>query len=68
MQNKIETGKTFVRRYCADISGATAVEYGLLVGVLTVGLIASYKVISVNENSLWNSVSNSVEATGNGAP
>ncbi len=52
-----------MRRYCADVSGATAVEYGLVVGVLTVGLIASYKVIAVNENSLWNTVSDSVEAT-----
>ena len=63
MRNKLKAGKCFVRRYCADVSGATAVEYGLVVGVLTVGLIASYKVIAVNENSLWNTVSDSVEAT-----
>ncbi len=68
MQSKLKAGKSFIRRYCADVSGASAVEYGLIVAVLSVALIASYKIIAVNENSLWNSVSDNLEATNTPEP
>ncbi len=48
------------RRYIADESGATAIEYGLLAAMFGVGIIAAASTIAKDNNSLWNQVSDAV--------
>jgi pilus assembly protein Flp/PilA len=49
-----------VKKYMADESGATAMEYGLIVALLSVAAIAAYSVIAQNQDSLWNKVAEGV--------
>jgi pilus assembly protein Flp/PilA len=51
---------TIVKKYMADTSGATIMEYGLIVALLSVALIAAYSAIAQDQNSLWNKVAEGV--------
>ena len=53
---------TMVKKYMADTSGATVMEYGLIVALLSVALIAAYGTIAQDQNSLWNKVADGVSA------
>ena len=37
----LEYPKTFVKRFCGDEQGATAIEYGLIAAIIGVGIIAA---------------------------
>ncbi|MCF6275103.1 MAG: Flp family type IVb pilin [Robiginitomaculum sp.] len=50
-------------RLARDESGATAIEYGMLVAILAVGLIVGITGIAVIVTDMWDGVGNSVNAT-----
>ncbi|MCY1665812.1 Flp family type IVb pilin [Rhizobium sp. SL86] len=52
--------KTFLR-FLLDDTGATAVEYGLLAGILGVALIVGFGALSNNVENVLNTVSNSIK-------
>lgn len=62
MKNKINSCKKLLTRFAKDTSGATAIEYGLLVAVLSIALISSYKLIGDSNNSVWGDMTNSFDA------
>ncbi len=51
-----------LRDYKDNDSGATAMEYGLIVALISVTLIAAFSLIAANSDSLWNTVINDFEA------
>ncbi|MFM9978019.1 MAG: Flp family type IVb pilin [Sphingomonadaceae bacterium] len=48
------------RALARDKRGATAIEYGLIVSLIVVAIIASMNTVASNTIRMWNSVSNSV--------
>lgn len=53
----------FLNRLLADITGATAVEYGLVVALITIATIGALWAVSDETNRMWNLVeTRSVEA------
>ncbi len=50
-------------RLARDESGATAIEYGMLVAILAVGLIVGITGIAVIVTDMWDGVGSSVSAT-----
>jgi pilus assembly protein Flp/PilA len=51
------------RRLIACRSGATAIEYGLIVGLIFLVIVASVTLLSTDMSNMYNTVSNAV--TGN---
>ena len=58
MKNKIKACGRVLRGYASNTSGATAVEYGVMVAVLSVSLISAYKLMASGQNSMWSELSN----------
>jgi pilus assembly protein Flp/PilA len=48
----------FVSRFLKDESGATAIEYGLIVALIAVVIIAAVTTIGTNLNTKFNTVAN----------
>lgn len=48
----------------ADNSGATAIEYGLLAALISVGLLAGLTALSGNLNNVFMTLSNHIEPKG----
>lgn len=46
----------FVHRFAMDQSGATAIEYGLIVALIAVVIITAVTTIGTNLNTAFNSV------------
>jgi pilus assembly protein Flp/PilA len=53
-----------MKRFWNDESGATAVEYGLMVALIAVVIIVSVALLGTNLNNKFNTVANSVGAAG----
>ena len=53
-----------LKRFLQDESGATAIEYGLIAALISVSLIAGYKVIGDSLNSHWNDIADTVTGAG----
>jgi pilus assembly protein Flp/PilA len=53
-----------LRRFLNDNSGATAIEYGLIAALISVSILAGYKVIATDLNSQWIDTSKSIEKAG----
>lgn len=53
-----------IRRFHADISGATAVEYGLLAVLISVALLGGFGALSGNLQNTLTTVDNSMVAAG----
>jgi len=51
---------TTVKRFVADESAATAIEYGLIAAGIAVVIIAAVQLTGNNLNNTFNSVANSV--------
>ena len=49
-----------IRNFLADESGASAVEYGLLVALIAVVIITSVRLIGTNLSSKFNSVATAI--------
>ena len=54
----------FVARFAKDESGATAIEYGLIACLLSVGIIAALQVVGAQLNTAYTSVGTAL-TTGN---
>lgn len=52
----------FFQRLGNDISGATAVEYGLIVSLIVIGMVGALQGIAGETISMWEDIS--TEATG----
>jgi pilus assembly protein Flp/PilA len=53
---------TFVSRFNKNESGATAIEYGLIAGLISVVIIASVTAVGTNLAALFTAVSNALVA------
>lgn len=53
----------FVRSFCRSRSGTTAIEYGLLVSLLVLAIIAALAVISRGVNQNFNKASQAISST-----
>lgn len=47
---------TFLRTMKADTSGATAVEYGLMVGLIVIGMLISVQLVATETVGMWDYV------------
>jgi pilus assembly protein Flp/PilA len=52
----------FVQRFVQDESGATAIEYGLIVALIAVVIITAVTTIGTNLSVAFNSVATSTQA------
>jgi pilus assembly protein Flp/PilA len=50
----------FIRRIHRCDQGATAVEYGLIVSLIVIAVIASLGTVANGTQTMWNNVSNEV--------
>lgn len=55
--------KTFLRELKTDEAGATAVEYGLIVSLIVIGVIGSLEAVANENTGLWATVRSNVEAS-----
>lgn len=51
---------TFFRTMKADTSGATAVEYGLIVGLIVIGMLVSMQLVATETLAMWDHVASEV--------
>ena len=52
----------FIKRFLADQSGATAIEYGLIAAGISVAIIATVQALGGNLNATFTNVSNALTA------
>lgn len=52
-----------IKRFTADESGATAVEYGLIAALVGVGAIVGMENFATNQDSAWNGLADKVTNT-----
>ena len=52
--------KNLARRFVADQSGATAIEYGLIAGLISVAIITAVRTVGTNLTSRFNAVANNL--------
>ena len=57
----IETMLSALRKYIADESGATAIEYALIASLIAVAIIASITVIGTQLQNTFNEVSSNLK-------
>lgn len=50
---------TFFRTMKADTSGATAVEYGLIVGLIVIAILVSMQLVANETLEMWDYVTDS---------
>jgi pilus assembly protein Flp/PilA len=48
------------RRVAGDTSGATAIEYGLIVAFIFLAIIGGLSAFATNENAMYTRISNSI--------
>ncbi len=64
LNTHLDAALCFAKRLARDEKGATAIEYGLIVALLSIALIASFNLIGDSRDSVWSDMSNAIE-TGN---
>ncbi|MBX9882436.1 MAG: Flp family type IVb pilin [Sphingomonas sp.] len=57
--------RTILRRLLIDRRGATAVEYGLIVSLIVIAMVASLQAVASQTIGMWNSVSSRVTQASN---
>ena len=50
----------YVSRFFADHKGATAIEYGLIAGLISVVIIAAVTTVGTNLSGVFNSIGNAL--------
>lgn len=53
---------TRFKYFLSDESGATAIEYGLIAGLIALGLIGGLNLLAGGNDSLWGNVQTEVDA------
>jgi pilus assembly protein Flp/PilA len=53
-----------VRRICRDVSGVTAIEYGLIAGAIAVAIIATVIALGGDINNLFASTGSALSSAG----
>ena len=56
---------TFLKELIADRTAATAVEYGLIVTLIVIAMIASLNQVANSTNRMWSTVNTTVTGSGN---
>jgi pilus assembly protein Flp/PilA len=51
---------TRLRRLCADSKGATAIEYGLIVALIVLAMMASLQMFASSSIAMWSDVETKV--------
>ena len=51
---------TLLTRFLADETGATAIEYGLIAGMVACAIIATVRRVGVNVTSRFNAIANNL--------
>ena len=52
--------KRFLSRFSQDESGATAIEYGLIAGLIAVVIIATITTVGTNLSAKFNAIANNL--------
>lgn len=52
-----------IRKLLRNVDGATAIEYGLLAALISVGAIAAFQGFGNGLSNMWNKVSNTVSSS-----
>lgn len=55
-------GSLFIKRLLRDDRGATAVEYGLIVTLIVIAMMAALQDVADANNGLWAKVRNNVQS------
>ena len=53
--------RDLITRFVADDSGATAIEYGLIAAIVSVGLIAALSSLKTNLQTTYNTIGTAVK-------
>jgi len=59
--------RNLIKRIAGDISGATAVEYGLILALIFLAMVAAVQNFGNETISMWSRVGDKVEASNNQA-
>ncbi|MFN8946234.1 MAG: Flp family type IVb pilin [Alphaproteobacteria bacterium] len=51
-----------VRRFAADESGTTAIEYGIIVGMIFLAVVASIEFVTSSTNAMYNHIETSIKS------
>ena len=54
-------GKTMIKQFIREESGATAIEYGLIAGLIAVAIIVALTTVGTNLNTLFGEVATAIE-------
>ena len=50
----------FIKRLAKDRAGSTAIEYGLIVTLIVIAMIAALSLVADSTSSMWNRVNSKV--------
>lgn len=50
-----------IRKIAGDVRGATAVEYGLIVAIIVIGIISALMGLASATTGIWNNISDKVQ-------
>ena len=53
--------RTTLRKLCADRRGATAIEYGLIIALIALGMMAGLSKLGGGSNGMWGNLQSDVE-------
>ena len=53
-----------LKKYLQDVSGATAIEYGLIAALISVSIIAGYSAIGGSLNEKWGQTATTLKSAG----
>ena len=58
----LDRNMALLQRFAADDTGATAIEYGLLVSIFGLVLVTAMANVVAGTNGVWNSITNALIA------
>jgi pilus assembly protein Flp/PilA len=53
-----------LKSFCSDRAGGTAIEYGLLLALISIGLLAGLEAFSNSLTNTFSTVTNSIDSAG----
>jgi pilus assembly protein Flp/PilA len=54
--------RSFISRFLRDQTGATAIEYGLIIGGLSIGIITAASSLGMGSGSVWTKAHSALDA------